>query len=507
MLVNKDKKRRQSNDPRFIFLVKRMNDSNHRHANKRERSLTLGWILYRLITRPHRLIPTLLGYVPRSIMRSLFQMLPVRLIWRFRPEAVINDPYVCQKALATGGTDFLAAILMRLVDDAGWQSDRPTIFCSSRVLFEKDLVELRRLTNRFNWVILHSDYIARCQILWLPEELREQRNYFKRIGLQHAEAMAKGDALADELMAQFKKRWGLAAIAAANIDYWEEELYRRYSRRSDVPFLTLSQEHVTIPYYYSFNIRELQAAQFVYDGAGVAVFGPLMRDMMVESGACRTDQVWVTGAPRLDAWQRPEAKQEVQDTITLITFTEPEYFGPKNFAETLRCFCATAAKHRDENVRFVVKCKTLGDQLLVETMAGEVDGCEFDHKVPLFELMARSRLIINFNSLAMLEALLSPARLAVPNWGDTACASEYQQLSAQDPVNRSIYDFPESAQELEALIDQAVTNWNPSDNTEERIACLSRYFHWSPEASASAETERYAAHFIEQANDAQPDRL
>lgn len=457
--------------------------------------VTLGWILYRLVTRPHRLIPTIMGWVPRSIKRTLFHLMPIKVIgWR-DPGSVVADAQLRRRALAVGGPRYLAKMLMQLVDDFGWRADRPTIFCSSRVLFEKDVVELRRLAGRFNWVILHSDHIARCQLQWLPEELREQRNYRQRIGPQHAEALRSCDSLADELMAMFAARWGMAAVAAANIDYWEEEIYRRYCLRAGIPFLTLSQEHVSIPYYYPFNIRELRAAQYVFDGAGVAVFGERMREMMVESGACQPDQVWVTGAPRLDAWMRPGAFAERPDTITLVTYTEPEYFAPDNFAETLQSFCRAARRHLGSGVHFVVKCKTIRDRQIVQAMAGDTEGCIFDHAVPLFQLMARSRLIVNFNSLAMLEALLSPARLVIPNWGDAARGAEYQQVDAGDPASRRIFAFPESAEELATLIDDAVSAWTPAEDASERRDFLSRYFHMPAGSTASAEVERFVAHF------------
>jgi hypothetical protein len=106
-------------------------------------------------------------------------------------------------------------------------------------------------------------------------------------------------------------------------------------------------------------------------------------------------------------------------------------------------------------------------------------------------LMRRSRLVVGFNSLVVIETLLSPARLCIPSWGDALRDPSETNLDPQDPELRAVIDFVPDLESLECELERAAAGDVPAGDRPRRLKVLRRYFHFPEHTTCSAEVEQW----------------
>jgi hypothetical protein len=409
-------------------------------------------------------------------------------------------PSVCKLLDAVGGEKLIADLAVRTIDADAERTDRPAILVLDRLFFSKDVDELRRRGQRFEYVALDTHILSVVQALWLPEELQEQISYAPRTRAEHAPAWARAERFSAALLAAARRRWNVVGVLCSNVDYWQHEAMRRVCRAQNVPFLVLCQELQTVPCTYDASIKLYTDADFRFSGTAVAVFGERTRDMLVESRCNTADEVWVTGAPRLDPWLLGEIDLSAPaDTITLLAYDGDQYFAPKNYRETLQVFAEASARHRASGLNFVLKCKDAEDEVRARGYLASVEhNLEITNVRSLFDLLPRSRMVIGYNSLALIEALFGQAELVVPQWSDAARPPDEQNIVPANPQHHKHFRFIESPGALRMALDEAVATPRPLADLEDRARVVGSFFYL-PESSATAETENFIAHYVARA--------
>ncbi|WNK01366.1 hypothetical protein L2D14_08015 [Thalassospiraceae bacterium LMO-JJ14] len=404
------------------------------------------------------------------------------------------------------GHRFLGRIAALAVDATGTRQGVPNVLCSSRLLFDKDIVQLRRLATQFNWLVVDSGYLSLPQEQWLPPELCIQRSYVAHRQPRHLAAWDKSAEFVEVFLERVQTRHRLSAVIGSNFDYWQEEGLRLACRRLGIPFLVVCQEHLTIPYYGPINIEEIRSLGFSVPDTAIAVFGQSTKDYIAKAGVCADERIVVTGAPRFDAWFNAKQPAPVEcDTLTLLSYADPSYLAPGNFIEALHAFCDAAAACPDPGLRFVVKCKSPDDRDTIRAMVERKISANvtFQSDIPLPELLSRSRLVAGFNSLAQIEALLSPALLVCPQWGDADRPEAEMQINPNDPRCQSHFVFPRSATEFDELLRKACQrDFTPPGISEGRMELFQLYFHVPTGTSASEAIQDFVHHFIGQGESA-----
>lgn len=411
---------------------------------------------------------------------------------------LLSNPRAVHWLYRLAGVGPLAHLLSWTIVPGPRRREAPAVLCVSRLLFDKDIEQLRLRTQRLNWPTLRTNLLGLVQRAWTPEELREQTRYFESSRADRDAAWKESEKFGLTLLALAKKRYGVAAVMSANIDYWQDEGLRRACRHLGIPFLVLSKEHQTIPVTFPRTVEHYRSLNFRYTGTAAAVFGASTKDLLLESGACAADQIWVTGPPRLDQWRDLDQTTVTKDTLTLLSYADPSYMAPRSFSDVLALFADAAARHRESGMRFVVKCKNPHDRDHIMALLEKHRGHQLELAVemPLFDLLPRSRLVIGYNSLAMLEALFSNAVLAVPQWGDARRDPAEQNIDPTDPECLVVYDLVESPEDLCRVIDEAVRPFDFVPDRAKRFRLLNKYFHTSRDETSSLLVEHFALNFI-----------
>lgn len=388
-----------------------------------------------------------------------------------------------------------------------WRTAEPgrlTVLCLERSQFIKDIEELRRLTT-LNWVTLNAVRLKIQQEQWVPEADRQQgyfSTWLKESRAAHLRPVLEGFGMA--VLAEAQRTMQIDAVATANVDYWQDEAIKLACLRMGIPFLVLCRENYTIPWTVPWMHDHLIKSRFQFDGAGLAVFSQATKDAFVPAFR-DPDDIWVTGAPRYDRWLHMPPLDDAQKTyISLVTFNDPGYMAVDTFLETAEIFDRVARAEKHAGLTWLVKCKKRGDraEVLQRVGSSEDSPLKFEYDTPLFELFPRSRVVIGYNSLALVEAMLTDAPVVVPCWGEAHAERKNLLLDYNDPLTCRVVTFARSPEEFADLIQRAARGEKlKAGSREDRQALFRAHIHFpgtdGGPATASAATEAFVQHYVE----------
>jgi hypothetical protein len=288
----------------------------------------------------------------------------------------------------------------------------------------------------------------------------------------------------------------LAAIISAAFDYGFEEGLRRACAKSGIPFLVLYREVGILPRHWESNKNYYKTYTLRPDVKGIAVGGRSASEELIENRVFPSEKVFITGFPRLDPWvdrlQNPVA-DAARDGIVFLSYADQGYLGGESFREMLLIFASCAERHLASGVRFIVKCKHIADREDVRKLLPPGAERFLDLSIEPVSLVApRARVVIGYNSLALLESLLAPVRILVPQWGDARRPRDDQTFWREDPEHRKHICFLFDREHFEAEIEAAVDGTVDLDfDMPARIGLLQQYLDFSPGEYATVRLEQF----------------
>jgi len=401
---------------------------------------------------------------------------------------------LCRVFGVPGATRFL----LSTIDWGELKPGRPSVLCLYRPLFAKDLEQLRLRTD-INWLYVKNEFLAHVQSAWVPPEMRIEAEYQKTHLPQYEKHWQQLERFGVAFLGALQRRWPIDAVLASHIDYWHGEGVRLGARRLGIPFLALCREHMCLPIEQE-TVRRFFTG-FQWEGDGVAVFGQSTKNIFVNSGACRADQVVVTGPPRLDIWREVPRRAEPNNIVMLLSYRDPDYRAPHSFLEALRIFHEVAARSGGDTL-FWVKSKDRKDTEEIRALVGAT-GRNFivDHEAPLYELFPRTRLVVGFNSLSVVEALFTSAQIAIPCWGDADRPREELMFNPDDRSLDGVVDFPRSPDALrEQLTRAAAARLSDPASPAARREVIEKILHYPHDHSCSQAVERFVGEQIRRAS-------
>ncbi len=411
-------------------------------------------------------------------------------------------------SLRLGWTGLALRLLPRLIEVRSWGRSGPTVLCLSRAHFRRDIAQLAGKTD-LNILEIRSRFLSAAQtrlVDWesLPFPPERKQTFFS--GAQNpatARARAATTKFARQFLDLVARHYRLDALLSANTDYWGEDGLVRACGERGLPFLVLSREHYLSEHLRQNRMKDYREAGFAFLGTAVAFFGEQTVNTLIETKACPRDRIHVTGAPRFDVWRDNSALAERQHharKLTLLSFARG-YLVESSFAETLRAFAQASREVPDSAGLFQVKCKNEEDR----RMCRRILEAEPGHRLKLIvsqnvaPLLAESKLLVGFNSLALLEGLFTGAQLAAPAWGDAARNPHDLIFQPDHPVHREIFEFiPDAAAMKQLFLDAAAQPAPPVDRAR-RSAFFAECFCVDEAESASTRVERFIHAYTDRA--------
>lgn len=372
---------------------------------------------------------------------------------------------------------------------------RPTILAITHELFQKDLAEIDR-HGRLNWIFLNKRKFGQSQKRLLPPETRRQRFYFPSLSDPKYSAHWRDiEAFGTGLVAAIRMRGPVDAVLSAHVDYWQDEGIRRACTRLGIPFLVLCQENYNIPKTYRDRQDEFATIGFRFAGSAIATFSDHMRDLFVASGVCAADRISVTGAPRLDGWQRTTGRPGKR--VVLLSFLDSsKYYASGDFFFSVLASLQLAVQNAGEGWELVVKSKNSAGSAAILGRLGNHQHVNICHDTPLPELLSSASVVVGSSSLSMVEGLLSPAELFVPMSDSPSSSSDTSMFDPANELVRRCMNFVGSPELLEAAVAARLKQGPPAVDRRARLALVQRYVRYT-EGEPSAQRvidfiERYA---------------
>ena len=376
---------------------------------------------------------------------------------------------------------------------------QPTVLAVSRSQFIKDLEELRQRTE-LNWATISAVKVKEYQRALIPQQ--DQRQTYLSTILRDG-AIDIRQRLIDfgiTFLNEASRKARIDAVMVANVDYWQDEALKLACRERHIPFLVLCRENYTIPWTVPWLHNHFADTKFKFEGAGVACFSEDTKRAIAPAMHDPHD-IWITGAPRYDRWlDLPTLPVDQRTYMSLITFNQPGYGAQDVFGEVLLAFAETAAKTESSSVNWVVKCKKRADMEDVRQQVPrqKASRLQFSFDMPLFDLFPRSRLVVGYNSLALIEAMLADAPIVMPWWGQARAAKSDLLLDPDNPSVSAVIHVAESPQMLAAIMERAVAGEDIRKGTpEQRRSVFSEHLHVPAQSSASSEVEAFVRYYIE----------
>lgn len=367
----------------------------------------------------------------------------------------------------------------------------PTVLCLSRESFIKDVVELRS-RGQFNYPMVMGGF-TRFQMAWFPAEMQTQTFYQAYRGAGKEDAVRKSTAYAHQLIKLASRTRKIDAVLSANFDYWQDVGFKQACRNLNIPFVVLSREHPIVPKVCDVVVDWYQRAAYTFDGTVIAVAGKSTRDVLARVGSvCRPEQVVITGLPRFDAWLDVDKSLPLEHRpwITLLTFTDG-YYADQTFREVLKGFCLAARKHAGSSIRFLIKTKDVDDTFAVRRLISEEDAIHVvcTHDVDLFRVLPESRLVINYNSLSLVEAAMARTPIVIPAWGECKDRGNEVMYSIENPKVANLAIFAGSKEAMLESIAESVAGKKGLLEKEAARAFVDEYIHIPAFGSCSKDFE------------------
>jgi hypothetical protein len=398
-----------------------------------------------------------------------------------------------------GRQDALARAVAGRVRWGQMVDGRPTVLCLDRAMFIKDITEMQKRTN-LNLPCLHVKEVKWPQEKWVPARLRRQtflgsdlRTRLPRL----REGLRKWGVA---LLSEISKRHRIDAVMAANTDYWQDEAVRLACTTLGIPFLVMSRESYAIGRGRKYVSDVYAAADFQFQGAGCLVASKSCEAFFSAQPGMLGRPVQATGWPRYDAWlDRTLPPLDQRNTYTLLAYGDPSsyHYAARNFRDVLLSFASAVRKLRaagDQRSRFVVKLKKNNEGGYIHEAVPDLRtlGVEVRGDIPLPDLFAESRLVIGYNTLAILEGLLGDSAVVVPFWGDAERAPFETLLHPDEAQDAEVCYFPRSGAEFETLLARSIAGDLPAKSTRAaRLARFSRHSIVSGEETSSARAEAF----------------
>jgi hypothetical protein len=369
----------------------------------------------------------------------------------------------------------------------------PACLCIDRDVFGKDIVQLRARTPRA-WPSVTQHLVYLFEQAWVPHHFFQQTAFQKELAKVPPKAIERAERFAVSLLREARRRHAVGAVLSGSVDYAPDEFLRRAAQREGMPFLALCKEHAVTDYGHRSFAASLQG--FTFEGDGVAVFGPRSRDILADEDVFPPEQVWITGMPRLDEWV-DLALPEHRDVAVLFSFAIDWQHGSATFPEVLAAFAEAARRAQDSGPRFVVKCRDPYEEVTVRAMvAASGAPLEVTSATPVPELLRRAFAAVGFCTLALTEALLSPAAVMSVRFG--ACGNDIDaQFDDRDEGLQRVVCFPRSAEELTQGVLDAAAAEVPADALAARRAIVHELF-CEPRPTYSALVDEFVADAIAQ---------
>lgn len=363
---------------------------------------------------------------------------------------------------------------------------KPTILCLNCQQFGRDIYELKKQGQRYHYMLAPD--LAAGQP-WIPEQMREQSAYVNFKGPEADRLWEKSRLHGLEVIEDARRTGAnVIAVLAGNWDYWNEEGMRLACADLGLPFIVLLRESYLNTYGLQENREYFALWSRIPQPDAIAMAGDLTVSLFEKLNLFPKAPLVATGWPRLDVWRRP-ATPMLDRPVVLASYFKG-YYADEHFLDMLATFDDMAKQY--PHIPFVVKAKHLYEaEQLVQIVKERGLSVRVSDVVELPSLLCNARAVIGFNSMIMFEALLSPAQLIIPYWGQTEQDPDAIAPSPLDERFTDHFTFATSEKMLREMVAWAIAGKLPPVDLEARSRVFGEFFTYTEDRTCVERVEDF----------------
>jgi hypothetical protein len=329
-----------------------------------------------------------------------------------------------------------------------------------RAGFQEDVAQSFCRADDFEIFVWPSDALKAMASAYLPTTL-DHNNYVSSDPAVEASKARLRKFLAS-MWRSYTKKKSIDVVLTGNFAYYTEREFATILEEAGTPFIAIHKENVRPPKRvkdYWFTLYKERRGKFT--GRKILVYNEIERDLEIASGIVDADRVVVTGMPRLDRLHRwrlshvgkpePGCRPHIlffafsrHDKLTAIQ-RKPSAGMPGNIEhmegwdglswgsfclETHRAIVDLARQRPDLDVTIKSKGQSRKLNDILQTLE-EVGPLPINVFIVTsgdpYELIARSQVVVGFNTTGLLEAIAAGKSVIVPRFGE-ACRNEMRDL-------------------------------------------------------------------------------
>ncbi|MCE8038921.1 hypothetical protein [Halomonas sp. MCCC 1A11062] len=368
---------------------------------------------------------------------------------------------------------FLSKMVLKGID-----KEKPVVLCVGRSLFKKDYKQFSQ-DKTFAWIWVDTYMLKLALDDIVPSEYQHQTQYIDSLEL-HKEEWRSAINLMSKFLEKIKKRVAVNSVLTANIDYWQDYALKKAAQDQSVKVVVLSKEF-PINKKVSEEYRR-KYYKFEHLADYICCFGSRLQDIFIDSGLGNKNNIVVTGAPRLDAWRSAQYIQS-GNIVTLLSFREGYGGDSEIFFYDVMERTIKALEIKSEKYVLYIKAKNKIDEKLIKEEVGESKNVIVTSSVELTDLLPRSKIIIGFNSLSLVEALLTESVILVPDWHGLDKKEDMLSTFSFVPPGTINLVTKEKLSKLLENIESTVDELAPI--RENRLSMLKEFMQWDDDETST----------------------
>jgi hypothetical protein len=279
----------------------------------------------------------------------------------------------------------------------------------------------------------------------------------------------------------------VSCFVTANIDYYQDHAFKVACKKEDIPVIVLQKE---------FPVTNRVAAKFAEHYKGwnpnanvVAVAGDRAKKCLAKCGVADYSDLVVTGFPRLDRYKSIDCASANRKKLNFVVLSFRSGYGEKSESSFFNLVAAISKLVNSES-ELLIKAKNKLDRKIILNWLRENVDCSkrwniyVSSEIPLYDAFCWSSLIIGYNSLSTVEALLTRRPIIIPAYlygsDDDKVITNSQCVECGVGLLRSDNHLVNKVGELMPKILSGVS----AEEYEARQKTVSEYWMWRKDVSA-----------------------
>ena len=436
-----------------------------------------------------------------------------KIVFKIKRKIIhIIFPLICKALIFCQFYNLLAYLIVQIIkistnnfesiyNSNGLVKSQVNILVFMRGLFDKDIVEMHRKTD-LKLYIFPNEYYTMLADAVLPKHLRHQLTYhhhssnknFQSIELNNAMndinyninkdkiAKSKFESIVYKLLNYMEEKLCLHSMITSNINYYQDQAWQKAFYKKKIKIFVLYKEFYGNKYARKQAIimdKELGIQNMV---DAIFVFCNWAKEILIESGMAKGNNIIVTGSPRTDliydTFSARQNRKNLDDRlVVLFDFFETKEYSL--FIDTIKIFSKMALSNKNPNIKFIIKTKyDLFSKNIQEfcqkhniTLNGIIISSNIDQKY----ILENTNCFIGFRTSALVEYMHTDIPILNLNWAEAEKDTDRNMFNEENVA----YEMIRSPNDLKISIESIINNTMilPDGFKEERKKIIEKFLY------------------------------